>query len=99
MKSRARVAAALMVAAAMLLVPGLLAQHPYEWPVYGRDPAGSKYSPLKQISTSNVAKLQRAWTYAGGEKGVGSPEITPIVAGGMMYISTPKQRVVALEPE
>jgi glucose dehydrogenase len=100
MKSRVRGIAALVVAGALVaVVPRLLAQQPYEWPLYGRDSAGTKYSPLRQINTSNVAKLQRAWTYTGAEKGIGSPEITPIVAGGMMYISTPKQRVVALEPE
>ena len=34
-----------------------------DWPTYGRDLAGTRYSPLKQISTENVAQLVRAWTY------------------------------------
>jgi glucose dehydrogenase len=29
-----------------------------DWPVYGHDPAGTRYSPLKQITAANVAKLQ-----------------------------------------
>ncbi|MBZ5623181.1 MAG: pyrroloquinoline quinone-dependent dehydrogenase [Acidobacteriia bacterium] len=33
------------------------------WPVYGHDPGGTRYSPLKQIDTRNVSKLQLAWTY------------------------------------
>jgi quinoprotein glucose dehydrogenase len=34
-----------------------------DWPTYGRDLAGTRYSPLKQISTANVAQLVRAWTF------------------------------------
>lgn len=34
-----------------------------DWPVYGRDPGGQRYSPLKQINTKNVDQLQPAWTY------------------------------------
>lgn len=31
--------------------------------MYTRDLAGTRYSPLKQINTSNVSKLGKAWTY------------------------------------
>src|SRR6516162_5927936 len=34
-----------------------------DWPTYGRDLAGTRYSPLKQINTTNVTQLARAWTY------------------------------------
>ena len=34
-----------------------------DWPTYGNDLAGTRYSPLKQIDTKNVDKLVRAWTY------------------------------------
>src|SRR5579864_8284990 len=34
-----------------------------DWPTYGRDLAGTRYSPLKQINSGNVSKLVRAWTY------------------------------------
>src|SRR5258708_38557342 len=33
------------------------------WPIYGHDPGGLQYSPLKAIDTRNVSKLQVAWTY------------------------------------
>jgi len=33
-----------------------------DWPAYGRDPGGIRYSPLDRINTKNVATLQRAWT-------------------------------------
>src|SRR5947207_10512344 len=34
-----------------------------DWPVYGHDDGGMRYSTLKQINGSNVSRLQRAWTY------------------------------------
>ncbi len=69
-----------------------------DWPVYGHDPGGMRYSPLKQITVSNVAKLHRAWTYHTGDTGR-QFETTPIVVGGRMYLSTQRTRIVALEPE
>ena len=76
----------------------LHAQDPSEWPAYGRDPGGTKYSPLDQINTKNVGTLVRAWSYHTGEPGV-NWENTPIVVGNVMYFATTKNRVVALEPE
>jgi quinoprotein glucose dehydrogenase len=101
-----------------------------EWPAYGRDPGGMRYSPLAQINSSNVAGLQVAWTYhmkpavaesssastdaaESGQRpaeGAGprrrrrggrfrQSEATPLVVGGLMYISTPYSRVVALDPQ
>lgn len=34
-----------------------------EWPTYGHDPGGMRYSPLKQLTPANVGKLKVAWTY------------------------------------
>ena len=39
-----------------------------EWPYYGGDPAGNRYSALTQINKSNVSSLQVAWTYHTGER-------------------------------
>lgn len=75
-----------------------------DWPMYNRDLAGTRYSPLTQINTRNVAQLLQVWTYrlqpanfrfatAGG-----SAEVVPIVVNGVMYVST-QTRVVALEAE
>ncbi len=77
-----------------------------DWPMFARDLTGSRYSPLNQINTRNVAKLQRAWTYrlrTESERALPATnsafsQITPIVVNGVMYITTGK-RVVALEPE
>ncbi len=34
-----------------------------DWPMYNRDLGGTRYSPLTQISTTNVANLKMAWSY------------------------------------
>jgi glucose dehydrogenase len=69
-----------------------------DWSAYGHDPGGTKYSPLTQIEPATVARLARAWTYHTGEQGT-QFESTPLVIGGVMYVSTQRQRVVALDPE
>ncbi len=51
-----------MLAAASLLC-AQNKDNPNDWPMYTRDLAGTRYSPLKQINTSNVSKLNQAWTY------------------------------------
>lgn len=78
-----------------------------EWPYYGHDPGGMRYSPLKQINRSNVSRLRRVWTYHTGEKAEASAErhklspfeCTPLVVEGVLYLSTPFNRVIALDSE
>jgi quinoprotein glucose dehydrogenase len=77
-----------------------------DWPAYGRDAGGSRYSPLAQINRGNVKNLKLAWTYntgAAGEKGRSvnnaAFEATPIFVDGTLYLSTPFNRVIALDPE
>lgn len=77
-----------------------------DWPAYGRDSGGSRYSPLAQIDRSNVQRLRVAWTYRTGEdlskSVVGNKaafEATPIMIDGTLYLSTPFDRVIALDPE
>ena len=74
-----------------------------DWPTFGHDPGGNRYSPLRQITPANVGTLTRAWTYHMGAAGTNatgaSSETTPLVVGGMMYLTTAFKRVVALEPE
>ena len=76
-----------------------------EWRFYGGDEGGTRYSPLKQVNRSNVGRLRRAWVYHTGELELGlkaapfqaSFSTTPLVVGGVMYLSTPSSRVVALD--
>lgn len=84
------------VVSAMMLLPCVFGQT--DWPVYGHDPGGMRYSPIDQINTRNVGKLRRAWTFHTGETGR-QFESTPIVVGNRMYVSTKLSRIVALEPE
>src|SRR6056297_502900 len=77
-----------------------------EWPVYGRDYFGSKYLPVSDINRKNVDSLKIAWTYRTGElkskfktDKKTSFQATPIVVDGVMYLSTPLGRVLALNPE
>jgi quinoprotein glucose dehydrogenase len=71
---------------------------PADWPTYNRDLAGTRYSPLAQINTRNVAQLKLAWSYRPSDSGARpSPEVTPLVLGGRMYL-TAGNRVLALEP-
>ena len=59
-----------LLLAACLALPALYAQNPQtDWPSYGHDPGGQRYSPLKQINTSNVSKLAPAWTYSMRKEG------------------------------
>jgi len=77
-----------------------------DWPYYGGDAGGARYSRLVQIDKRNVASLRIAWEYHTGDVSDGSGnrrksafETTPIVANGTMYLTTPFNRVVALDPE
>src|SRR6267143_3437175 len=78
-----------------------------EWQFYGGNQAGTRYSPLKEINRSNVGQLRRAWVYHTGELGLGlqtasfqaSFSCTPLVVNGVMYLSTPSSRVIALDAE
>src|ERR1022692_1126715 len=77
-----------------------------DWPSYGRDPGGMRYSPLTQINRQNVAKLKVAWVFRTGDISDGSGgrkrsglETTPILVDGMLYLTTGFNRVFALDPE
>jgi quinoprotein glucose dehydrogenase len=89
--------------AAALLAAALCAQ---EWPYYGGDSGGSKYSRLDQINRKNVTQLKVAWTFNTGDwsDGSASPnrsafETTPLVIDGVMYLTTAFGRAIALEAE
>jgi quinoprotein glucose dehydrogenase len=121
-----------------------------EWRTYGYDAAALRFSPLKQITPENVAKLKVAWVYhmrpkdfsaaaaapapaaapragqpvgdepepatgsatprrnaastaaAGAASAFGSgfrpSSVTPLVINGIMYLTTPYSRVVAVDP-
>ena len=74
---------------------------PGDWPMYNRDLAGTRHSPLTQITPANVSRLTRAWTFKMGPDPsagsiTGGSEYTPLVVNGVMYVSTAKA-VLALD--
>src|SRR5580698_2915991 len=76
-----------------------------DWPNYGNDPGGMRYSTLTQINRETVAKLKVSWVFHTGDIADGSDnskrsgfETTPILVDGTLYITTPFNRVIALDP-
>ena len=77
-----------------------------DWGYYGGDTFGQRFSSLNEINRKNVAHLTVAWTYRTGENGAGfaranklSFEATPVLAFGLLYLETPTNIVIALDPE
>jgi quinoprotein glucose dehydrogenase len=71
-----------------------------DWPNVGNDKGGTRYARLRQINTGNVSGLEVAWTYHTGDGGSGNSttiECTPIVIDQVMYVTTAKTKVVALD--
>jgi quinoprotein glucose dehydrogenase len=75
-----------------------------EWPSYGGDAGGSRFARQTQLTPENVAGLEVAWTYhtgdAGGpgERSTAAFENTPILVDGTLFLCTPRNRVIALDP-
>jgi quinoprotein glucose dehydrogenase len=77
-----------------------------DWPAWGGDAGGLKWSPLTQIDTDNVKDLRVAWVYhhhdiSDGKHGITrtSFNATPIVLHDTLYFCTGFNRVIALDPE
>jgi membrane-bound PQQ-dependent dehydrogenase (glucose/quinate/shikimate family) len=77
-----------------------------DWPNYGNDPGGMRYSSLSQINRDNVSRLQVAWIFHTGDISDGSHdrrrsgfEATPILVDGTLFVTTGFNRVIALDPE
>ena len=71
-----------------------------DWPLYNRDLAATRFSPLKQITAANVSKLAKAWSYplqsSGGSPLGGGLEAVPLAVGGVLYLPS-GNRVVAVD--
>ena len=77
-----------------------------DWPAYGGDAGGRRWSPLTQITPANVGDLEIAWIHRSGDVLDGttslaksSLQVTPILVDGTLYACTPRNRVLALDPE
>ena len=75
-----------------------------DWPAYGGSYSARRYSPLAQITPANVGKLERAWLIHTGDMpskaahGTYGAENTPLKIGDSLYVCTPKNIVLALDP-
>ncbi len=76
------------------------------WTYYGQNAGGTRYTSLNSINAGNVSRLAVAWTYRTGElnKYAGTEaiekaafETTPILVGRTLYLSTPSDRVIAVD--
>ena len=68
------------------------------WPSYGGGPDNIHYSTLRQVNRDNVFKLAVAWAYDTGDAFTDSEmECNPIVAHGVLYATTPRLRLIALD--
>ncbi len=73
-----------------------------DWPTYGGNKAGNRYSPLAQINTQNVGKLQLAWTFDTGENNNPAErgmdmQCQPIMVNGVLYGTTPRMKLFAVD--
>lgn len=75
-----------------------------DWPVYGGNKAGNRYSPLTQINSDNVRNLEVAWMYNAAETpNPNEPnqrpkaiQCQPIVVNGILYGTTPELKLFAI---
>src|SRR5450631_103871 len=98
----------LLTLSSCLSVPPAKAQSTLQsdWSSYGGDPGGSRFSALSEINQKNVVQLRVAWTYRTGAMQQKTElirkaafEATPILADGKLFLSTPYDHVIALDPQ
>jgi alcohol dehydrogenase (cytochrome c) len=59
------------------------------WPTYNGDPGGNRHTALTQINKGNVSRLSMTWMFT--LPGAGQLQVTPVVVGGMMYVTGPNE--------
>ena len=75
-----------------------------DWQSYSGDAQGTRFSPLTQISTTNVSNLKLAWQYGvagttpGSTTRAAPSQAVPILIRGVLYTSTTQRTIVALDP-
>src|SRR5690349_19194867 len=68
-----------------LLPKKLLEQPTDSWPTYNGDYSGRRFSPLKQINSSNVHTLSLSWA----TRFAGTIKSTPLMVNGILYFTAP----------
>lgn len=80
--------------------PTVQAENSTDWPNVGNDKGGMRYAKLDQINRQNVKDLKVAWVYHTGDhdpNGNSTLECTPIVVEGVLYLTTVRMHIVALD--
>ena len=82
----------------LLCVPLIFAgkRRDVDWPEYLGGPDRNHYSPLKQVNTRNVSKLQKAWEFHTGDSS-GQMQCNPIIVNGILYATTASLELFALD--
>ncbi|MDU9390092.1 glucose/quinate/shikimate family membrane-bound PQQ-dependent dehydrogenase [Pseudomonas sp. zfem002] len=76
-----------------------------DWQAYGRTEFGDRYSPLRQITPTNIYQLEEAWRIRTGDLPSADDPVeltnqnTPLKVNGMLYACTAHSRVLALDPD
>jgi len=65
------------------------------WLLFRRTYDGWGYSPLRDITPANVARLAPVWSFSTGQ--VEGHQAPPIVNNGVMFVATPGNQVLAIE--
>lgn len=72
-----------------------------EWRFFGSDAGATRYAPLNQITSANVANLKVAWRWSARNQGTRPPtqmQVSPLVIDGVLYTTAGDQRnVVAID--
>ncbi|HMF70735.1 MAG TPA: hypothetical protein VK616_04650, partial [Flavitalea sp.] len=71
------------------------------WDTYRGDKSSSGYSSLDQINKNTLNKLEIAWIYHTGDASEGNRstiECNPIIVNGLMYVTSPHLKLIALDP-
>ena len=90
-------AIAMVVATASLAPAQRQAVRSVDWPLHNLDLAGSRFSPMDQINTSNVKSLVPRWLFQHGVIDGVSNQTTPVIVDGVMYVTDSRGSVYAVD--
>jgi glucose dehydrogenase len=68
-----------------------------DWPLHNLDLAGQRYSAMEQITRANVKTLTPRWLFQYGIIDGVSNQTTPVIVGGVMFVTDPRGSVYALD--
>src|SRR5262245_672411 len=94
------IALSFLIFFALSTVQSRQSQQYRDWKMFGGGPENIHYSTLSQINCDNVNQLEVAWTYDTGDAFPNSEmQCNPVIINGLLYGTTPKLRVIALDAE